>query len=175
MNKTKRNLIMAGAIVNLISTALSLTFSIIAYVNPNWYNAYAGVSYVLTYSVSLVYCILSFGVGIAGSIMLLYSIREKGKHFRTSQGLYIAGFVIVVLCGGTISWVLLFISLFIPDVVVMNTKSEIKQEEKEEEKKEQIKEQQLEEKKQKIEELKKMRDNGEITEEEYKEKLFELL
>ena len=57
----------------------------------------------------------------------------------------------------------------------MNTKSEVRQEQRMEDQQAKAKEQEYEEKKRKIEELKQLRDSGAITEEEYKQKLFDLL
>ncbi|MDE6583560.1 MAG: SHOCT domain-containing protein, partial [Clostridia bacterium] len=108
-----------------------------------------------------------------------YAIRKKGRFFRASQGYYVAGFIIIIIMGGTLPWLLIFISMFIPDVIVMNTKSELRQEDRKAEKEQQeeviVQEQQYEDKKKQIEDLKRLRDNGIITEEEYKERLFEIL
>ncbi len=168
MNKTKRNLILASAIVNLVGVSVSLIMSILLVVKNDAIKEYLDLYYIVTYSTNIVYAVISFAAGLAGSILLLCSIRSKGKYFRTSQMIYIIGFVIIVIFGSFVSWVLLFISMFIPDIVVMNTKSEVKKEEILEEKA-------YAEKKKRIEDLKRMRDNGLISEEEYKEKLFELL
>lgn len=175
MNKTKRNLIIAAAVLNLIGVIANLIMSILLIVNREAVQDYLEYYYFVGYSTNIVYTIISFLAGFIGSIFLLWSVRNKGKYFRTTQGLYISGFVIVVICGGFISWILLFISLFIPDIIVMNTKSEIRREEKTEEMQNKMKEQAYEEKKKQIEDLKRLRDNGLITEEEYKQKLFELL
>lgn len=169
MNKTKRNLIIASAIINLLDVIASLVIAILLKVDS------AFMAENVYFSFNIYYAVFSFAAGVVASVFLLYSVRAKGKYFRTTQGLYIAGFVIVIVCGGTLAWLLLFISMFVPDVVIMNTKSEVKQEEKEQEKEVQKKDQELEEKKQKIEELKQLRDSGKITEEEYKKKLFDLL
>ena len=120
------------------------------------------------YSTDIIYSTISFTIGLVGSILLIYSIRNGGKFFRRSQGCYIAGLIIVILCGGWISWILLFISMFIPDVIVMNTAREVRQEERQEQK-------DLDTKKKQIEDLKRLRDAGIITEEEYKQKLYEIL
>ncbi len=168
MNKTKRNLIIASAVINLILISLNLAMSIILKVNPKILQEYSEYLYFVSYSSNIIYAVISFAIGLVGSILLLFAVRSKGKHFRTSQGLYIAGFVIIVVCGGWLSWILLFISMFIPDIIVMNTPKEVKKEEI-------MENRAYEEKKKKIEDLKRLRDSGMITEEEYKEKLFELL
>lgn len=175
MNKKKRNLILAAGIINLINVTISLIMSIILMTNEDVLKELENYYYVMSFSYTITYSVISFAVGLIGSIFLIYSVRSKGKYFRRSQGLYIAGFIMVVVFGGFLSWILLFISLFIPDVIVMNTRSEVRHEEKMEEKVNRSKEQALEVKKKKIEELKALRDSGVITEEEYKEKLFDLL
>jgi len=168
MNKTKRGLIIASAVVNLITSAVSLIMSILSFVLGDVINNLNNFMFIFSYSTNIVFCVLSFVAGLAGSIMLLYSVRNKGKYFRASQSLYIAGFVIVVICGSFVSWLLLFISLFVSDVIVMNKPEDLRKEEIKESK-------EFEEKKKKIEDLKRMRDNGLISEEEYKQKLFDLL
>lgn len=168
MNKTKRNLILASAIVNLVGAALNLIMSILVILNVEAILKYTEFVYFVGFSTNIIYAIISFAVGLIGSIFLIFSVRKKGKYFRTTQGLYIAGLIIVVVCGGMLAWILLFISMFIPDVIIMNTPHEVRREEVQET-------QAYELKKKKIEELKALRDSGAITEEEYKEKLFELL
>lgn len=174
MNKSKRNLIIASAIINLISITANLVMSIMLYLNEEFAMFYSEYYYVTSFTTNLYYNIFSFLIGLVASILLLYSVREKGRYFRSSQGLFIGGLVIIVFCGGYLAW-LLFISMFIPDVIIMNSKSEIRREEKNEKFSENKKEEAYEAKKRKIEELKQLRDNGVITEEEYKQRLFEIL
>ena len=81
----------------------------------------------------------------------------------------------VIFFGGSVAWLLLFISAFVPDIVVINDKTELRHEAKQEQKEEVLRDKAYEEKKAKIEELKRLRDSGAITEEEYKNKLFDLL
>lgn len=170
MNKTKRGLILTSAILNLILITFDLIVSIIFAVDKdliiNFVSNY--MVYVSVPIYNLGYSIFSFVVGVIGSVLLIYSVRQKGKYFRSSQAIYAAGFVIIVICGGYLAWALLFIAAFIPDIIVMNRPSEVKREEAQENRA-------YAEKKQKIEALKKMRDDGLISDEEYKEKLFELL
>ena len=175
MNKTKRNLIMASAIINLVTAVASLVSSIVAIVSAEFLQKYEEFYYLFGYTTNIIFVVISFALGLSGSILLLYAIRNKGKYFRRSYGVYVAGFVIVVICGGWIAWLLLFISAFVPDIVIINDKTELRREARLEEKEEILRDKVYEEKKAKIEELKKLRDTGIITEEEYKEKLFELL
>ena len=175
MNKSKRYLIMSAAIINLIQTTISLVLSILMLVNEDLLAGYQEYYFVVSMSYNIFYTVFSFVVGVVGSSLLLYSIRKKGKFFRSSQTPYFIGVIIVVFCGGWISWLLLLIEMLIPDIIIINSKSELRHEEKEQAAFEKQQSEAYEAKKQKIEELKKMRDDGVITEEEYKKKLFELL
>ena len=89
-------------------------------------------------------------------------------YFRTSQKYYIAGLIIVIFAGGWIPWLLLFISMFVPDVIIMNSASEIRHEERAEERG-------YNEKRKKVEELRKLKEDGLITEEEFNKRLMDLL
>ena len=168
MNKTKQNLIIASAIVNLLGCVANLIVAILMATQSEKVLQFLQEYYIYSPSYNLVFNIITFTAGLVGSILLFYCVRQKGRYFRTSYGSYIAGFVIVVICGGFLAWILLFISMFIADIVIINHPNDIKREEKLEEKA-------YEDKKRKIEELKKMRDDGIISEEEYKQKLFDLL
>ena len=168
MNSTKRYLIMAAAILNLISTIVNLVFSILYFFDPEVFAYYSQTFGMFGFSANIVLSVISFAAGFVGSVLLLYSIRSRGKYFRSSSTLYYTGVVITIICGGWLTWILLMISMFVPDVIIMNKPSDVKKEEI-------LQTKEMEEKKQKIEHLKKLRDDGVITEEEYKEKLFELL
>ncbi len=170
MNKTKRILILVGAILNLVSVTTNLILSIIMMTNRELQTllVQSGYVYMLSFSTNLIYSIIGFVIGAVASTLLLYSIRQKGKYFRTSQMQFYIGLGIVIFFGSFVTWLLLFVATLMPDIIVMNTPREIRREE--------IKEDRAySEKKRRIEELKALRDSGAITEEEYKEKLFELL
>ncbi len=167
MNKTKRNLILSSAIINLINMVANLVIAIIYCVDPELY-ANLGVYLVMISYYSIYFVFVEVVAGIIGSVCLLYAVRNKGKYFRRSQGYYIAGLIIIILAGGWIPWILLLISMFIPDIIIINSPSEIRREERMEDRRE-------EEKKRKIEELRKMKEDGVITEEEFNQKLMELL
>ena len=184
MNKTKRNLILAAGIVGLVVATLEILSSSMMYIFADeinlWFQKtfeadYAIVDSTISFTYTLITSLIPYIGSVVGSIFLIYSVREKGKYFRTSRGLYLAGVIISIICGDFISWLLLLISMFISDVVVINSASEVRRQEQEERKEEKLKEQAYEEKKRKIEDLKQLRDNGVLTEEEYKEKLFEIL
>ena len=167
MNKTKRNLILSAAIINLINMIANLAVAIIYLVDPELYvNLGAYLLIVSYYSIYFVF--VEIVAGIIASILLIYSVRKKGKYFRQSQKYYIAGLIIVIFAGGWIPWLLLFISMFIPDIIIINSASEIRQEERAEDR-------EKEEKRKKVEELRRLKEEGVITEEEFNKKLMDLL
>ena len=167
MNRTKRNLILSSAIINLINMVANLIVAIVYCVNPEVY-AELGVYLVIISYYSIYFIFVEVVAGIIGSICLMYAVRKGGKYFRQSQAYYIAGLIIIIFAGGWIPWILLFISMFIPDIIVMNTPIEIRREEIREEK-------EHDEKKRKIEELRKLKEEGIISEEEFNNELMKLL
>lgn len=168
MNSKKRNLILWSSIVNLLTTVANFVLSILVICDVK------GIEKVLQYislsgiSITIWSAVINFACGLVASVLLFYSIREKGKYFRQSAGVYLAGFIMIIIFGSFLAWALLIGSAWVPDVIVMNTPKEVRQEEV-------MQDRAYEEKKRKIEELKQLRDSGAITEEEYKQKLFELL
>ena len=167
MNKTKRNLILSAAIINLINMIANLVVAIIYLVDPELYvNLGAYLLIVSYYSIYFVF--VEIVAGIIASILLIYSVRKKGKYFRQSQKYYIAGLIIVIFAGGWIPWLLLFISMFIPDIIIINSAAEVRQEERAEDR-------EKEEKRKKVEELRRLKEEGVITEEEFNKKLMDLL
>lgn len=168
MNKTKRNLILSAAIINLINMIANLVIVILYLVDPEYYvNILGTYLYIISYY-SIYFIFVEVVVGIVGSILLIYSVRSKGKYFRVSQKYYIAGLIIIILAGGWIPWILLLISMFIPDIIIINSPSEVRREERAEESANN-------DKKKKVEELRKLRDEGVITEEEFNKQLMDLL
>ena len=168
MNKTKRNLILSAAIINLINMIANLVIVILYLVDPEYYvNILGTYLYIISYY-SIYFIFVEVVAGIVGSILLIYSVRSKCKYFRVSQKYYIAGLIIVILAGGWIPWILLLISMFIPDIIIINSPSEVRREERAEESANN-------DKKRKVEELRKLRDEGVITEEEFNKQLMDLL
>ena len=167
MNKTKRNLILSAAIINLINMVANLIIAIIYLVNPELY-ADLGVYLVVISYYSIYFVFVEVVAGIIGSICLMYAVRKGGKYFRRSQSYYITGLIIIILAGGWIPWILLLISMFIPDIIIINSPSEVRREERAEESANN-------DKKRKVEELRKLRDEGIITEEEFNKQLMDLL
>lgn len=167
MNKTKRNLILSAAIINLINMVANLVIAILFCVNPEYANVLGSYLLIISYY-SIYFVFAEIVAGIIASILLIYSVRKKGKYFRSSQKYYIAGLIIVIFAGGWIPWVLLFISMFIPDIIIINSASEVRQEQRAEDRT-------SEEKRRKVEELRKLKEEGVISEEEFNKRLMDLL
>ena len=167
MNKTKRNLILSAAIINLINMVANLVIAILFCVNPEYVNVLGSYLLIISYY-SIYFVFVEIVAGIIASILLIYSVRKKGKYFRSSQKYYIAGLIIVIFAGGWIPWVLLFISMFIPDIIIINSASEVRQEQRAED-------MASEEKRRKLEELRKLKEEGVISEEEFNKRLMDLL
>lgn len=167
MNKTKRNLILSAAIINLINMGANLVIAILFCVNPEYANVLGSYLLIISYY-SIYFVFAEIVAGIIASILLIYSVRKKGKYFRSSQKYYIAGLIIVIFAGGWIPWVLLFISMFIPDIIIINSASEVRQEQRAEDRA-------SEEKRRKLEELRKLKEEGVISEEEFNKRLMDLL
>lgn len=167
MNKTKRNLILSAAIINLINMVANLVIAILFCVNPEYANVLGSYLLIISYY-SIYFVFAEIVAGIIASILLIYSVRKEGKYFRSSQKYYIAGLIIVIFAGGWIPWVLLFISMFIPDIIIINSASEVRQEQRAEDRA-------SEEKRRKLEELRKLKEEGVISEEEFNKRLMDLL
>ena len=167
MNKTKRNLILSAAIINLINMGANLVIALLFCVNPEYANVLGSYLLIISYY-SIYFVFAEIVAGIIASILLIYSVRKKGKYFRSSQKYYIAGLIIVIFAGGWIPWVLLFISMFIPDIIIINSASEVRQEQRAEDRA-------SEEKRRKLEELRKLKEEGVISEEEFNKRLMDLL
>lgn len=167
MNKTKRNLILSAGIINLINMLANLVIVIMYLVDPVRFEMLAYYLVIISYY-SIYFVFVEIVAGIIASIMLIYSVRKKGKYFRYSQKYYIAGLIIIVFAGGWIPWILLFISMFIPDIIVMNSPSELRTEQRQEDR-------EKDEKRRKVEELRKLKEDGVISEEEFQKELMNLL
>ena len=159
MNKTKKNLIIVAIIFS--------------FVDLGW-QIYNIVRYFMTAPAvrePVFYVILDFltiAMYIAVAVLLILSIWKNGVLFRKRYGLYMTALVLsIIIYLLSITTIMLIATMFISDWVWEKPK-----EEKNETIIEIVKESDRENK---IAELRKKRDNGEITEEEFQEKLIELL
>lgn len=161
MNKTKKWLIIVAIIFNLIETA---------------YSIYTVVQWFMTdpdYRLPVFYVVFEF-IAIACSILidvlLVMSIWNNGKLFRQRYGYYMTAVVLSIIVNlPSVSCVLLIVTMFISDWVWINPKDDktIPLDDKTEVIKES--------KEDKIARLRKLRDEGKISEEEFERQLMDLL
>ena len=159
MNKTKRILIIIAIVFNIISACLDIWFvtDLFLYYQLNQWAI-----------VSIIYYFISIFASLAGAGCLIYAIANKGQFFRQRHSYFVTA-VIISVCTSffSVSTILLLISSWIPDIVWVRPQDDVyfkPDEPKEDNSKEK-----------KIEKLRKLRDDGIITEEEFKEELFKLL
>lgn len=169
MNKTKRGLIIAAIVMNFLSIALNVYITVrgILTLIENPYEALVW-AYVI-------YQILGVFAYIATAGLLIYSIADKGLHFRQRNGYYMSAVILSVFLNlFSVSSVLLLITLFMSDWVWVKPQDDVyfEKEEKREEKSTEAKDR---ERARKIDALRKLKEEGKITEEEFNEQLFKLL
>lgn len=164
MNKTKRILIIVAIVLNFISCALNLYLGILFLLPP------------IT-SINIFYAIYQFlGVlaYVATSVLLLYSISNGGKNFKRRYNCYMTAVILSFLLNlFSVSSILLFITLFLPDIVWVKPHDDVYFVKEDEVKDEKTMSER--EKERKIAALRKLKEEGKITEEEFKEELFKLL
>lgn len=159
MNNTKRVLIIIAIIFNFISACLDIWFvtDLFLYYQLNQWAI-----------VNIIYYFISIFASFAGAGCLIYAIANKGQFFRQRHGYFVTA-VIISVCTSffSVSTVLLLIASWIPDIVWVRPQDDVyfqSEKPKEDTSKEE-----------KIARLRKLRDDGLITEEEFKEELFKLL
>lgn len=188
MNQTKRKIILASGILSLISAGIAVIAGVILlsyfnlvkellydYFMTMGYIAMSSVRAVLIMAIAEIF-ISGIGSALAGGF-LLGSIRNGGKSFSKSRRLYITGAVFTILSGvASIASILLYISMAIKEEQVVrefsiNTNQnglvEPISEEKEETVKKDVKE--------KISRLRKLKEEGIISEEEFNDQIMKLL
>lgn len=163
MRKAKFWLILISGILNLLTFA---TYLLIAILEFN------GKSSIL--SLILTYVPYAGGI-LLSSILLFYSIANKGKYYSSRTTQYYIGYLLTLFLGSIISFILLIIASCLSDIVVMNSKSDILREQKEERKEELQEQKNLEEKQKQIASLRKLKEQGIITEEEFNERMRDIL
>ena len=157
MNKTKKYLIIAAIIFSFVDVAWQI-YSVVRYflTDPSVRNP---VFYV-------VLDFITIAQSLAVAVLLILAIWKNGKLFRQRYGLYMTALVLSIIINlFSISSILLIVSMFISDWVWVKPTDQ----------KEVIIDITPERKEDKIAKLRKMRDEGQISEEEFQEKLLDLL
>ena len=201
MNLSKRNLILASAILNIIDAVGMGIMCLMFGLGFGEYIINLLMEYTLPANFEISIFIIIFALYacmyIASSILLLFSIRKKGEYFAKSKPLYVTGIILTAICSPfSLSAILLYISLGFKDDetnVILDDNFERNQgnnvnswtegngnggildDTNSFEGNRELNRQDTEILRVKIEELKKLKESGSISEEEYKEMLTKLL
>jgi len=156
MNKTKKYLIITAIIFSFFDIGWQI-FDIVSFFLTRPQDRFP-VFYLVLNFITIVEC-------AAVITLLILAIWKNGALFRQRYGLYMTALVMSIIINlFSVSTILLVITMFISDWVWVKPEKE----------KETIIEV-VPNKEEKIAELRKMRENGEISEEEFQERLLELL
>ena len=178
MSKERRGMILASIILSFIAAGALLIVGIVGKLNVdiiynaliNWEEEIAYINPDVVANVLLILSIVVTTLICCGNALLFVSIANKGKNFKQRKNIFIAGSVLVILTGVTnIYSILLFVAIFMKERETLNvqnaTFSQVQEPTPVQEK--DVKDQ--------INELKKMRDQGIITEEELQQMLMKLI
>ncbi len=166
MNKSKRLLLIAVIVLNFINAASNIGFAIYRLVLGD----------IMGYSLfSVIYDFISAAAFLTSAGLLIYAIAGKGEFFRARSAYYYAA-ITITLCLGLVSIpsILLIVTLFMSDMIWVKPHDDVYFGHSENIE-QQPKGMSDKEKERKIAELRKLKENGIITDEEFKEKLMELL
>ncbi len=161
MNKTKKWLIIVAIIFNFVEIAWNV------YRIVDWFmldEVYRNSVFYVVYDFITIACLLTVAV------LLIMSIWNNGKLFRQRYGYYMTALVISIIVNLlSVSSVLLIITMFISDWVWINPKDD--KTVTIDDKTEVIRES----KEAKIDRLRKLKEEGKISEEEFQAELLKLL
>ena len=165
MNNTKRALIITAIVLNFFSIALNIYFIVAYFMTVKDFRG------PLFYTILDIFQILVY---IACTGMLIYSILGKGQYFRQRYGFYMTAVVMSMIINLiSVATILLIISLFTSDIVWVKPEKENKNTIIVEPEKEENFSQKSKEKK--VAQLRKLREEGKISEEEFNDELMKLL
>ena len=179
MSKERRGMVLVSIILSFITAGIVLIVGIVGKVNVDiiyntlvkWEEEIAYINPEVVANALLILSIVTVVLICCGNALLFVSIANKGKNFKQRKNIFVAGAVLVILTGITnIYSILLLVVLFSKDepqkVNVINAYAQPKQEQPKDD---------MERLKEKIIELKQLRDQGIITEEEYQKMLTKLI
>ena len=158
MNSTKKWLIITAILFNFVSIGWNIFYIV------NWFKYKdSSVFYLIWYFITIACC-------IAVIVLLSMAIWRNGKLFRTRYGYYMTALVISIIVNLlSVSSVLLIISMFVSDWVWITPKKDDSKVEIDE------KTVVIKNKEEEIARLRKLKDEGKISEEEFQERLMKLL
>ena len=164
MNKTKKILLIISTIFLFIGIA---------------YNIFYIVSYFQTPVIDrpaiyyLIYEFINLGFMIAVAVMMIYILWGNGKYFRERYRYFVTSLIISICINlFSVSTILMIVSIYFNDSVVFY---QTKDKSKDKNVVDITDESQMTEKEKKIQELRKMKDEGKITEEKFQEEIMKLL
>lgn len=158
MNTTKKWLIITAILFNFVSIGVNIFYIV------NWFKYKdSSVFYLIWYFITIACC-------IAVIVLLSMAIWRNGKLFRSRYGYYMTALVISIIVNLlSVSSVLLIISMFVSDWVWITPKKDDSKVEIDE------KTVVIKNKEEEIARLRKLKDEGKISEEEFQERLMKLL
>ncbi len=163
MNTTKKALIITAIVLNFLNVGWELYLVITGLMQP------ANIRQPIFYYIFDIFQIIAY---IVCNGFLIYSIAAKGAMFRSRYGFYMAAVVIsLILNLFSVATILLIVTLFLSDIVWIKPEKDSTFSSSSS----QNQNFSNESKEQKIEKLRKLKEEGKITEEEYNDKLLDLL
>jgi len=167
MNEVKRKLIIATIIFDFISMAAVIAgLLVIIFVDKYVPTEYATFEEFWTFHIlEIVLFSLDIALYSSAAICLSVAIKNKGASFSKNRKVFLAGFILNIISGPlSIATILLYIAQFnfIDSQVAVDNSVEVKKSKDEE-------------MKEKVEKLRKLKDDGLISEEEFNEQIMRLL
>jgi signal transduction histidine kinase len=160
MNNTKKALIITAIVLNFLSVGLEIFYVVRYFMLPQ--NERVAIFYAVFDILQIVAYLICNG-------LLIYSIARNGAFFRSRYGYYMTAVVLAMILNlFSVSSILLIVTLFLSDIVWVKPDKEEKTIVVEEEKS-------VKNKEKEIERLRKLKEEGKITELEYQEELMKLL
>ena len=153
MNNTKKALIITAIILNIINIGFNIYFIVEYFMLPEIEQQ------PLFYVIFEIFQIIAF---IVCTCFLIYSISGNGQLFRKRYGFYLTAVMMALILNlFSPATIILIITMFIPDIVWVKPENNLQNEKSQKEIK--------------IEQLRKAKEEGKITEEEFEKELLKLL
>lgn len=155
MNEIKKALIIAAIVLNIINVGLNIYFVVTYFMLPEIERE------PLFYTIFEILQAVAF---LVSAIFLIYSIADNGKSFQKRYGFYMTSVMIgLILNLFSASTIILIITMFISDMVWIKPEEDKSASEMKSDKEK------------KIEHLRKLKEEGKITEKEFEDELIKLL
>ena len=162
MNKKKKILLIISTIFLFIGIAYDI-FYIVSYFQTPVIDRPA-IYY-------LIYEFINLGFMIAVAVMMIYILWGNGKYFRERYRYFVTSLIISICLNlFSVSTILMIISIYFNDSVIFYTNKE-----KNKNVVDITPENEMSEKEQKIQSLRKMKEEGKISEEQFQEEIMKLL